>query len=183
MDARYIEEHRTLRQFLANLPLLPEDQFPDLLIIDDLSEYFPVYVTRWHELECCTKCHSFRRGMKSVSHHRDYLLEVLALLKEAQMYAERRWAQPHRLTWMCALGMSAKTESFQAIERWAEAILIVKGTQNPFELSFYSIHKQPDPSQLQIVYSVTTSHLEIRGIRFNEQEDEEEHYEEDPLSS
>jgi hypothetical protein len=94
------------------------------------------------------------------------MLETLALLKEAQIYAQRVSGDQNRFATLCSLGMNGQLESFQAIERWSDAVMIIKGTTSPFELSLYSIHKQSDPAHLRITYVITTAHLEVLGVHF-----------------
>lgn len=96
---------------------------------------------------------------------RDYMMETLACIKEIITYSEKTLGE-HQFLSICSLGMDAQSESFTALERWLDAIFIIKGNTNPFEISIYSINRQPDPANLKIVYSLS-SNLEILSINFD----------------
>ena len=92
------------------------------------------------------------------------MMETLACLKEFHLYCARKFGE-HKSFSICSLGMDAQTESFQALERWADALLVITQTSNPRELCFHSINKQQDPTNLRAVFSVTST-LEIQSIHF-----------------
>ena len=92
------------------------------------------------------------------------MMETLACIKETLQYSEKEYGQ-HQFLCLCALGMDAQSESFQTIERWMDAVFIVKGGASPFELSFYSINKQQDPASMKVVYSLSSC-LEVLSINF-----------------